>query len=242
MKHGEKLPSANALKPPASKIEIQGDLQSLRDASLRLLIGLASAISLLILFAWLSEEVFEGDLQRFDLRIRAFVHSFSNSPLTRVMQTLSFLGSLGFLSGLFLIVIAIFLARKLRRPAIWFTVAAAGSVILDSILKLVFHRARPAAFFGTAPASYSFPSGHAMGSVCFYGVLAGLLSAQVHSPGARILIWVTSGVMIAGIGLSRIYLGVHYPTDVIAGYLAGGIWVNTLLIASRARPSASRTA
>jgi undecaprenyl-diphosphatase len=56
------------------------------------------------------------------------------------------------------------------------------------------------------------------------------------------LIWIASGVLIAGIGLSRIYLGVHYPTDVIAGYLAGGIWVNTLLIASRERPRPSRIA
>jgi undecaprenyl-diphosphatase len=130
----------------------------------------------------------------------------------------------------------------LKRVAIWFTVAVVGSEILDEILKLVFHRARPVPFFGTDPASYSFPSGHAMSSLCFYGVLAGLISAQIHSLRARILIWIASVVLIAGIGLSRIYLGVHYPTDVIAGYLAGGIWVNTLLIASRARPRTSRTA
>jgi undecaprenyl-diphosphatase len=81
-----------------------------------------------------------------------------------------------------------------------------------------------------------------MGSLCFYGVLAGLLSAKAQSLRARILIWTASGVLIAGIGFSRIYLGVHYPTDVIAGYLAGGIWVSALLIASRARPHVSRSA
>lgn len=239
MKRSEELPDTRSLKRPA---DTEGDLQALRDASIQLLLGLVSAISLLILFAWLAEEVFQGSLQRFDSNIRAMVHEYANPELTQVMQTLSFLGSLSFLSGLFLFLIAIFLARKLRRAAIWFTVAVVGSVILDAILKLAFHRARPVPFFGTDPASYSFPSGHAMSSLCFYGVLAGLISSQVNSLPARILIWIASVTLIAGIGLSRIYLGVHYPTDVIAGYLAGGIWVNSLMIASRGRPRTSRTA
>ena len=239
MKHDEELPAAS---DPGRPVDPDGDLQAIRDASIQVLLGLVIAISLLILFAWLSEEVFQGSLQQFDLGMRAIVHSHANPPLTSVMRTFSFLGSLGFLSILFLFIIAIFLAGKLRRQAIWFTIAAVGSQILDAILKLVFHRARPVAFFGTTPASYSFPSGHAMTSVCFYGVLAGLLSAQVPSLRVRILIWIASGALIAGIGLSRIYLGVHYPTDVIAGYLAGGIWVNTLLLASRPRLRASRNA
>lgn len=226
----------------ASNIQPSGDLQSLRDSSIQLLLGLVSAASLLILFAWLSEEVFEGSMQRFDSTVRAMVHGHASPALTQVMQVLSFLGSFRFLLSLFLLAVAIFLARKLGRAAIWFTVSVVGAQILDAILKLAFHRARPMPFFGTDPASYSFPSGHAMTSVCFYGVLAGIISARVQSFPARILIWITSGMLIAGIGFSRVYLGVHYPTDVIAGYLAGGIWVNTLLIASRARPRTSRTA
>jgi undecaprenyl-diphosphatase len=75
-----------------------------------------------------------------------------------------------------------------------------------------------------------------MSSFCFYGVLAGLYSARIRSRSARLVIWVVSGVLIAGIGLSRIYLGVHYPTDVIAGYLAGAVWVSTLLLVDRLGP------
>ncbi len=239
MKRGEELPASTSFRRPA---ETDGDLQAVRDASIQLLLGLVSAVLLLILFAWLAEEVFEGSMQRFDSTVRAMVHAYATPALTQVMQAFSFLGSLDFLLGLFLFLIAIFLTMKLKRSAIWFTVSVVGAQILDAILKLAFHRARPMPFFGTDPASYSFPSGHAMTSVCFYGVLAGLLSAHVHSLRARILIWTASGMLIAGIGLSRIYLGVHYPTDVIAGYLAGGIWVNTLLIASRKRPRTSRTA
>jgi undecaprenyl-diphosphatase len=239
MKRAEEPPATSSFRRPA---ESNGDLQAIRDASIQLLLGLVSAVALLILFAWLAEEVFEGSMQRFDSTVRATVHAYANPALTQVMLTLSFLGSFSFLSGLFLLFIVIFLARNLKRSAIWFTVAVIGSVILDAILKVAFHRARPVPFFGTDPASYSFPSGHAMSSVCFYGVLAGLISAHVHSLRARVLIWIAIGILIAGIGLSRIYLGVHYPTDVIAGYLAGGIWVNTLLLASRTRPRTSRTA
>jgi membrane-associated phospholipid phosphatase len=206
-------------------------LRAVWDASGRLLGSLACAAAFLILFAWLSEEVFEGDLQQFDLRIRTMVHGFSTPQLTKLMQALTFLGSIGFLAVLFAICIAVFLVAGWKHAAIWLAVAVGGSVVLDVSLKLAFHRARPVPFFGAVPFTYSYPSGHALSSLCFYGVLAGLCSARIQSRAARILIWIAGGVLIAGIGLSRIYLGVHYPTDVIAGYLAGAIWVGTLLVA-----------
>jgi undecaprenyl-diphosphatase len=79
-----------------------------------------------------------------------------------------------------------------------------------------------------------------MSSFCFYGVLAGLYSARIRSRSARILAWIVSAALIAGIGLSRIYLGVHYPTDVVAGYLAGAVWVSTLLFVDRLGPRRSK--
>ena len=214
-----------------TQIEIEADLRVVKDASVPLLGGLAGAVSFLILFAWLSEEVFEGTLQQFDFRTRTSVHAFSNPQLTTVMQALTFLGSIGFLSTLFIMLTIVFLVAGLHRSAVWLAVAAGGSVVLDVSLKLAFHRPRPVPFFGTAPLTYSFPSGHALSSLCFYGVLAGLCVTQMHNRAARIMIWVLSGLLVAGIGLSRIYLGVHYTTDVIAGYLAASIWVSALLVA-----------
>jgi undecaprenyl-diphosphatase len=241
MKHAEEPSDASSMSRSAPKIEINDELQALRGASVQLLVGLASAVSFLILFGWLSEEVFEGELQQFDFRVRTLVHAYSNPPLTSIMQALTFLGSIGFLSALFTILVFVFLARGLKRPAIWLAVAVGGSVVLDVSLKLAFHRARPVPFFGPVPLTYSFPSGHALSSLCFYGVLAGLWSARIQSRVARILAWSVTGALVAGIGLSRIYLGVHYPTDVIAGYLAGAIWVSTLLFAARVRLRASQT-
>jgi len=68
---------------------------------------------------------------------------------------------------------------------------------------------------------------------CFYGMLAGLVADRIPSVYWRILIWALSLVVIAGVGLSRIYLGVHYPSDVIAGYLAAAVWISILIALDR---------
>ena len=89
--------------------------------------------------------------------------------------------------------------------------------------------------FTDLPRTYSFPSGHSLFSFCFYGVLAGLLTRRIASRIGRILIWTFAALLVAAIGLSRIYLGVHYPSDVIAGYLAASLWVSTLVALDRVR-------
>lgn len=235
MDHGMETVKTNNSKKMNLETEIVRGLRAVWDSWGRLLGSLSCAALFLILFAWLSEEVFEGEMQQFDSRIRMAVHGFATPQLTKLMQALTFLGSIGFLFVLFSVCIAVFFAAGWKRAAIWLAVAVGGSLVLDLLLKLAFHRARPVPFFGRVPLTYSFPSGHALTSLCFYGALAGLCSARIPSRVARILIWVASGALVAGIGLSRIYLGVHYPTDVIAGYLAGTIWVSTLLFADRIR-------
>jgi undecaprenyl-diphosphatase len=211
------------------------DLRGIWDASRSLVISLFCSAFFLILFAWLSEEVFEGGLQRFDSGVRMKVHEFFSPQLTEFMQDMTFLGSVGFLTTLFAIIVAVWLAKGMKRPAVWLTIAAGGSVVLDVSLKLSFHRTRPVPFVGVVPLTYSFPSGHALSSFCFYGVLAGLLCARIQSRAIRILIWAAAATLVLAIGLSRIYLGVHYPTDVVAGYVSAAAWVSTLLFAVRAR-------
>src|SRR6266566_83316 len=166
MERGEEPPNANILKQLGQKIEFDRDLREVWDAWRQLLGSLACAALFLILLAWLSEKVFEGSLQQFDSRTRMLVHGFSTPLLTRLMQALTFLGSIGFLFVLLLVFIAVFLAAGWKRAAIWLCVAVGGSVVLDVSLKFAFHRARPVPFFGTAPLTYSFPSGHALRSFC----------------------------------------------------------------------------
>jgi undecaprenyl-diphosphatase len=234
MEHGKKTSMTRESETPEFWNDDR-DLRGIWDASRSLIISLVCSAFFLILFAWLSEEVFEGDLKRFDFAVRMKVHEFFSPQLTKFMQDMTFLGSIGFLTALFAIIVTVWLLKGMKRPAVWLMIAVGGSVILDVSLKLSFHRTRPVPFVGAVPLTYSFPSGHALSSFCFYGVLAGLLCARIQSRAIRMLIWVAAATLVLAIGLSRIYLGVHYPTDVIAGYIAAAAWVSTLLFVGRAQ-------
>jgi undecaprenyl-diphosphatase len=196
--------------------------------------SLAVAVLALFLFAWLGSEVLQGDTQHFDQTVRNWVHQFASPGMTRTMTAISLLGY-NILIVELVIAFAVFAWLRWRRAAVWLAIAMAGSLALDLTLKYLYHRARPTAYFGTAPHSYSFPSGHALCSLCFYGVMAGLLSARTKALFWRLVIWTVAGALIVAIGLSRIYLGVHYPSDVLAGYLAATVWVTTVIVLDHVR-------
>ncbi len=198
------------------------------------LVSLGVAVLSLFLFAWIADGVAHDRTAGLDLAIRNQVHAYASPPVTRAMIFISFLGGDGLTAAAILSVIA-FLALHWRRAALWMVVTILGAVVLDLSLKYAFHRPRPVPFFVPVPYTYSFPSGHSLFSFCFYGVLAGLLAGRMQSRLGRILVWTLAAVLVAAIGLSRIYLGVHYPSDVIAGYLAAALWVSTLLALDRVR-------
>ncbi|MGZ4831078.1 MAG: phosphatase PAP2 family protein [Candidatus Angelobacter sp.] len=199
-----------------------------------ILASLGTAVLALFLFAWLGNEMLQGDTQSFDQVIREWVHSYASPGMTRAMNAISSLGS-SILVAELVIALAAFAWLRWRRAAIWLIVAMVGSLVLDLALKFIYHRTRPTAYFGMAPHTYSFPSGHALCSFCFYGVLAGLLSARTKPLGWRVVIWFTAAALVIAIGLSRIYLGVHYPSDVVAGYLAATVWVGTIIVLDHVR-------
>jgi undecaprenyl-diphosphatase len=199
-----------------------------------ILFSLSAAMLALFLFAWLGNEMLEGDTRHFDHIVRVWVHRYASPGMTRAMTAISLLGYNVLIVEL-VVALVVFAKLRWRRAAVWLTVAMVGSLVLDLTLKYIYHRTRPTAYFGMAPHSYSFPSGHAMCSFCFYGVLAGLLSARTKPLGWRILIWFTAAALVIAIGLSRIYLGVHYPSDVVAGYLAAAVWVGTIIVLDHVR-------
>jgi undecaprenyl-diphosphatase len=198
------------------------------------LLSLALALLSLFLFSWIAHEMLEGDTARFDQAVRSWVHQFASPGITRAMTAISMLGY-NLLIVELVLAIAVFLALRWRHAAGWLAVAVAGGLALDVALKYAFHRSRPQPYFGVAPDSYSFPSGHAVCSFCFYVVLAGLIAARTRSLLLRVAMGIAAAVIVIAIGLSRIYLGVHYPSDVIAGYLAASAWVTTLLVLDRWR-------
>jgi undecaprenyl-diphosphatase len=196
--------------------------------------SLVVAVLCLFLFVWLGSEVLAGDTQLFDQSIRAWVHQSASTGMTRAMHAISLLG---YEVLIFEVVIAfiVFAALRWKRAALWLAIAMIGSVLLDAALKYAYHRVRPEAFFGSPAKYYSFPSGHALSSLCFYGVLAGLLSARAKSVWLRVGIWVLAATLVVAIGISRIYLGVHYPSDVLAGYLAATVWVGAVIVFDHVR-------
>jgi membrane-associated phospholipid phosphatase len=200
---------------------------------LSLLAALLIAVTALFIFGWLAEEVFEGQTDKFDAFVRNAVHQLATPAVTHWMQAFSVLGSIAVMTTLVPVAICGLIYFHRPRAATVLAIAMVGAGGLDIGLKYAFHRARPVAFFGTSPGSYSFPSGHALASLCFYGSLAAILSARLRGRTAKTGIWIVAAFLVAMIGLSRIYLGVHYPSDVIAGYCAASAWVGTVVFLDR---------
>ena len=116
-----------------------------------------------------------------------------------------------------------------RSELVFFTIVIAFAGILNGILKDFFHRARPDLHRLIEIGGYSFPSGHAMSAMAVYGALAFLLWRHIPTRMGRSILIILSAIMIFMIGISRVYLGVHYPSDIIGGYFASGFWLATAI-------------
>lgn len=196
----------------------------------------AGAMACAVLLALLAAAVATGAAAPFDHFIRDAIHRQASATLTQLALLLSFVGSAWIWSPATALAIGVLWFGARRKAALAVLASMAGAVVLDNGLKLLFHRARPLGFFAADPRTYSFPSGHALFAACFYGALAVVLAAGLRKPRGRAAIWAGALLMILGIGLSRIYLGVHYPSDVLAGYLTGAAWLAFLCAAGLFRP------
>lgn len=162
----------------------------------------------------------------FDNTITSFIQGLESPALTSIMKFFTFIGA-GF-PVVFLSLIALFFLYKVlhhRRELILFLWVVFGSVLLNETLKLIFHRARPILHRIVNANGFSFPSGHSMAAFSLYGVLAFLLWRHIPSSIGRGILILLGTLMIMAIGTSRIYLGVHYPSDVLGGFLASGCWL-----------------
>jgi undecaprenyl-diphosphatase len=199
-----------------------------------LMLGVAIAIAFAAGLAWLATEVIGGDTLRFDLAVRQTIHSLATPALTAAMIVASASGESYVLLPLSAAIVFAFWRSGHRHRAILFTIAMTGALLVDEALKLAFRRARPQSFFDyPLPHSYSFPSGHALFSVVFFGTLAALISPGLRTKWRKGLLWAAAALLAAIIGFSRVYLGVHYPTDVIAGYAAALVWVLAVALGNR---------
>lgn len=222
------------MQAPSAPENLPATSESQRLLTLRLLIGLLTAAAALVLFTWLGREVLEGELLAFDERLRAMGHDLASPRLTILMRAASLYGGPSVLIPAGLVAAAAFLIKGWRRGALLVAVTLAGAGLLNGLLKFSFARVRPASFFDyPLPVSPSFPSGHALYAASIFGGVAVLLTARVQSRPLQVVIWLGCLSLTLLVGISRVYLGVHYPSDVLAGYAIGIIWVTTVAFGDR---------
>jgi membrane-associated phospholipid phosphatase len=189
-------------------------------------------ILLVAAFGKLIEAVFLEKGFSKDLAFLKWVHMFVAPPLTQLMIGITQLASLKFIVISTLLLLIIFIIRHRFVNAVTLAILTAGSGGLIVLFKFAFHRPRPQIFAPlTLETSFGFPSGHSLIAISFYGFLAYLFVRQrrkgLNIPVAAILI-----ALVGLIGLSRIYLSVHWPSDVLGGYIAGGAWLVICILLS----------
>lgn len=190
-------------------------------------VSLGLSITSLVLFSWLADEILRKGTDRFDESVRSLIHQLSSPTFTGVMRFVTNLGDWQVVMTGTLALLFFLWYRRDRAHIVVVLISMTGAGMLDAMLKVIFHRPRPDPFFVAKPSTYSFPSGHALISLCFYGLLAGTFSSGLSKKWQRAL-WSTAAFLIAIIGLSRVYLGVHWPSDVLAGYAAALIWMGAV--------------
>ncbi len=199
-----------------------------------LVAGLLAAAAALLLFTWLGREVLEGEALRLDVRGRTLAQGWASPTLTGVMIAASFYGGPVVLIPAALVAAFAFLVHGWHRGALLVVLTVAGAALLNWLLKVTFARVRPEAFFDyPLPASPSFPSGHALYAASIFGGLAALLTARLKHGPLRATVWAAAVFLIVLVGFSRVYLGVHYPSDVLAGYSIAVIWVTFVALGDR---------
>lgn len=195
--------------------------------------GIIAGSLLLALFADLAEDVMYQETGAFDTVVGSFIRSTASEGLTQLAVIVTNVGSAAFEISLLLILgsYMFFRLKQVWEPLL-LAVCLAGGWLLNTVLKEVFHRSRPDIQHLVEAGGYSFPSGHAMIATAFYGMLGYLIWSNLRQrskPSWYVML--LTFCLVAAIGASRVYLGVHYPSDVIAGFAAGGVWLLACVLA-----------
>ena len=179
----------------------------------------------LIIFIYAVRMVFILESLQFDENVFNAVKPYIKPGLTKVMLVITFLGKHNLLIPLNFVLILFFIYRKEKWFATRVAALSLSSLLLMFMLKLFFQRNRPLQPVIDDVSGYSFPSGHALISVVFYGLFIHMIWHEVKTMWLRITLMTVLGILILLIAFSRIYLNVHYASDVIAGIAVGFIWL-----------------
>lgn len=181
-------------------------------------------------FAHLVEDYLTGDpIVRWDVRFALWLHEHASHPLVRFFDVVTLAGNGAVLILVVLAIGIVFLRRARPNDAGVLVLALGGAAVVNGLLKLVFHRERPELSFVHLD-TYSFPSGHAAVSSATFATLAYLLGRRFTSTRARLSLALATVVAVCLVGFSRLYLGAHYLSDVLAGISFGLAWASLCLI------------
>ena len=201
-----------------------------RHRFLPLAIGTTGGVALSVAAFWFfheqAEAVVRGTADPYDSLIMEAVHTIDNPTMHDVMQVVTQLGShaaIGTAAGITAIAI---LRRGRRDEALTVVISTGGAMVINTLLKHLFQRKRPQELARRIklPKSHSFPSGHSLLSAATYPIVTQYL-VQDRSAGTQIAAHALSGLAILSVGFSRVYFGVHFPSDVLGGFAAGFGWL-----------------
>ncbi|MFL6543895.1 MAG: phosphatase PAP2 family protein, partial [Candidatus Udaeobacter sp.] len=168
----------------------------------------------------------DNPLVLFDQRVAVWFHQHATTTLTHVAKAITFFGSVLGLTILSVAVALIFIVSRAWFNLFVFAVMMTGESLLNVLLKHLFHRHRPVLEHPLVTlTSYGFPSGHTMGVTVLFGLLALFLAKTVSTAGAAFAYFIAAGLVILLIGLTRVYLGAHFLSDVLGAFAASVVWL-----------------
>ncbi len=160
----------------------------------------------------------------FDQKVMEYVHNRTTPLGIDIMGKITYFGSVYFFLPIGILIFFIMITTKNKNGIILLLLSTSGSYGLNFALKNIIIRTRPLKYFLIEQSGYSFPSGHAMVSMTFYTTMTYLLLKNKDSNKVGKILWIINFIVVGLIGFSRVYLGVHWPTDILIGYLLGYIF------------------
>lgn len=207
----------------------------------RIRIHLVIAVLCAAIFAGLAVGINTESVRELDESILMSLREMESEGMTSFLAFVTQAGSTAvFAAAAGLAAIWLVWRRRLLDTALVFA-SVLGAWLLNTLLKDLFARTRPDILHLAEADGYSFPSGNAMIGLAFYGLLTLLTLVSIRGHNAKTLVAVIGILLVLLVGLSRVYLGVHYPTDILAGYAAGGVWLSVCMAVRRIRASSDRT-
>jgi membrane-associated phospholipid phosphatase len=207
------------------EIKNQTRADSLRKLPLELLMMIGLFVASLLLFGFLIHEVIIKKEDLFDSKVTHFLSVYSSSEFISIMTFFTFFGSMKFLVPAYALLIAYYFSKRKIMLGIHLALIAITGTVLSFTAKRIFQRARPDLPLVQALKTYSFPSGHTLSSFIFCSILVYLFWNTNIRPIWKWIVSVLLFIFSLTIGISRIVLKAHYPSDVLAGYCLGFVWV-----------------